>query len=48
MLDLRGNVIGIVTAKLVGVGVENVGYAISISTVDLYLATLEAGQSVYQ
>jgi len=48
MLDSRGRVIGIVDAKLVGVGIENVGYAISISTIDLYLAMLEAGQTVYQ
>jgi Tol biopolymer transport system component len=48
MLDLRGRLIGIVTAKLVGVAVEGVGYAISVSTVDVYLSMLKTGESVYQ
>jgi Tol biopolymer transport system component/PKD repeat protein len=48
MLDLQGNVIGIVTAKLIGLSIENVGFAISVSTIDLYLAMLESGQNIYQ
>ena len=47
MLDLRGRVVGIVTAKLFGIGVEGVGWAISFATVNLYLPRLQAGETIY-
>ena len=47
MLDLRGRVVGIVTAKVFGIGVEGVGWAISFATVNLYLPRLQAGETIY-
>jgi S1-C subfamily serine protease len=46
MLDLRGKVIGIVSAKLIGAAVEGIGFAISANTVNLYLPRLEAGETI--
>jgi S1-C subfamily serine protease len=37
ILDLQGRVIGIVTAKAVGISVEGIGYAISGNTIKMYL-----------
>jgi len=43
MLDLQGKVIGVVSAKMVGFGIEGVGFAISANTVNMYLPRLEGG-----
>ena len=40
LLDLRGRVIGVVSAKMVGVAVEGMGFAISANTVNVYLPGL--------
>jgi len=47
LMNMHGKVIGIVTAKIFGVGIEGMGYAIAADTVSLYLAALlrEAGIS---
>ena len=42
LLDIQGRVIGIVTAKAVGISVEGIGYAISGNTINLYLPGLLA------
>ncbi len=44
MLNLRGQVIGVVSAKMVGFGIEGVGFAISVNTVNTYLPELKAGK----
>ncbi len=46
LLNLRGQVIGIVSAKLVGFGIEGVGFAVSANTVNTYLPRLEAGETI--
>ncbi|MBL7166523.1 MAG: PD40 domain-containing protein [Dehalococcoidales bacterium] len=46
MLNLQGTVIGIVSAKMVGVAVEGMGFAISVGTVNMYLPRLEAGETI--
>ena len=46
ILNLQGEVIGIVSAKIVGLGVEGVGFAISANTVNTYLPRLMAGQTI--
>jgi Tol biopolymer transport system component/PKD repeat protein len=46
MLDLRGKVIGIVSAKLVGTAVEGIGFGISANTVKLYLPMLKSGETI--
>lgn len=46
LLDLRGNVAGIFTAKFVGVDIEGVGLAISSNTISLYLERLIAGDRI--
>jgi Tol biopolymer transport system component len=46
MLDLRGRVIGVVSAKMVGIAVEGMGFAISANTVIIYLPQLEAGEII--
>ena len=46
MLNLQGQVIGVVTAKMVGVAVEGVGFAISANTVSMYLPLLKAGETI--
>jgi serine protease Do len=47
MLNAQGEVIGVVTMKLVGYDIEGVGYAVSVNTVDIYLARLNEGQTIY-
>jgi len=42
LLDMQGRVIGIVTAKYFGIGIEGMGYAISANTINLYLPDLMA------
>jgi len=46
LLNLRGEVIGVVSAKMVGISVEGVGFAISANTVNTYLARLEVGETI--
>jgi S1-C subfamily serine protease len=46
MLNLQGQVIGVVSAKMVGVAVEGIGFAISANTVNMYLPRLEAGETI--
>lgn len=46
LLDLRGEVIGVVTAKMVGLGIEGMGFAVSANTVNTYLPRLEAGETI--
>jgi len=46
MLNLRGQVIGVVSAKMVGIAVEGIGFAISANTVNMYLPRLEAGETI--
>ena len=46
MLNLQGQVIGVVSAKFVGVSIEGVGFAISANTVRLYLDRLLEGEAV--
>ena len=40
MVNMKGQVIGMVAAKLVGEAIEGIGYAISISTINIYLPDL--------
>jgi Tol biopolymer transport system component len=40
LVDMSGKVIGLVTRKIFGVGIEGIGYAISADTVNLYLGKL--------
>ncbi len=42
LLDMQGKVIGMVTRKVFGIGVEGIGYAISANTIKLYLPDLLA------
>ena len=46
LLNLQGQVIGVITAKFVGLGVEDVGFAISPNTVKLHLDRLKAGEVI--
>ena len=46
MLNLQAQVIGVVSAKFVGVSIEGVGFAISANTVKLYLDRLLEGEVV--
>ena len=46
LLDLRGRVVGMVTAKAVGVGIEGFGFATSANTIRLYLDRLRAGEVI--
>lgn len=46
MLNLQGQVIGVVTSKIVSTSVEGVGFAISVNTVKLYLDRLKAGEVI--
>lgn len=41
LLSLQGQVIGVVSAKIVGFGIEGVGFAISANTVNTYLPQLQ-------
>jgi len=40
LLDLQGKVIGVVSVKMVGVGIEGIGFAISTNTVNTYAEEL--------
>ena len=42
LLNLQGQVVGVVSSKLVGIAVEGVGYAISANTVEACLPQLQA------
>jgi len=44
LLNLRGQVIGVVSRKIMAVSVEGVGFAISVNTVKTYLPELKAGK----
>ena len=46
MLNLQGQVIGVVSAKRVGLNIEGVGFAISANTVKLYLDRLLDGEII--
>ena len=46
LLNLRGQVTGVVSAKIVGVRIEGVGFAVSANTVKLYLGRLKAGEVI--
>ncbi len=46
MLTLQGKVIGVVSAKMVGIAVEGIGFAISANTVNTYLPRMEAGETI--
>lgn len=46
LVNLQGQVIGVVSAKSVGVSIEGVGFAISANTVKLYLDRLKAGEVI--
>ena len=46
ILNLQGEVIGVVSAKTGGIAVEGVGFAISAGTVNVYLPRLEAGEVI--
>lgn len=46
LLNLQGEVVGVVSAKLVSVGVEGVGLAISSNTVKTYIDRLIAGEEI--
>ncbi len=48
MLNLQGQVIGVVSLIVRGWAVEGVGYAVSASTIDIYLSRLEAGETITQ
>ena len=46
LLNLQGQVIGVVATKFVGLAIEGVSFAISSNTVDLYLGRLKAGEVI--
>ena len=46
LLNLQGDVVGVVAAKFVSVAIEGVGFAISANTVILYLGRLKAGEVI--
>ena len=46
LLNLQGQVVGVVAAKFVDVSIEGVGFAISVNTVILYLERLIAGEVI--
>ncbi|GEM_PF-513589 len=46
MLNLQGQVIGVVSSKISSAGVEGVGFAICISSVQTYLERLKAGETI--
>ena len=47
LLTLQGKVIGIVAAKFVSVAIEEVGFAISSNTINVYLERLMAGEVIF-
>jgi serine protease Do len=46
MLNMKGQVVGIVSAKMVGVAVEGIGFTISANTVNVYLSRLKNGEII--
>jgi hypothetical protein len=46
LLNLQGQVVGVVSAKIFSVGVEGIGFAISANTVKQYLPRLTAGEVI--
>ena len=46
LMNLQGEVVGLVSAKLVDINVEGVGFAISSNTIKLYLDRLKAGETI--
>lgn len=48
LLNLQGQVVGVVTQKIAGFGVEGIGYAVSANTIDIYLSRLKDGQTIYK
>ncbi|MFA5308096.1 MAG: trypsin-like peptidase domain-containing protein [Dehalococcoidales bacterium] len=46
MLDMRGRVVGIVTAKMYGIGIEGIGFTISVNTINTYIPRLQAGETI--
>ncbi|HEY40470.1 MAG TPA: trypsin-like serine protease [Dehalococcoidia bacterium] len=46
MLNMQGQVVGVVSAKLVGIAVEGIGFAISVNTVNMYLPRLMDGEVI--
>ncbi|HEX9897500.1 MAG TPA: trypsin-like peptidase domain-containing protein [Dehalococcoidales bacterium] len=46
MLNMKGQVVGIVSAKMVGVAVEGIGFAISSNTINVYLSRLRNGEVI--
>ena len=48
MVNLQGEVVGIITAKFVDTAIEGVGFAISASTIRTYIERLKAGETLGQ
>ncbi len=46
VLNLQGQIVGIVSAKMVGIAVEGIGFAISANTVNVYLPRLLDGEEI--
>jgi Tol biopolymer transport system component len=46
MLNMQGQVVGVVSAKMVGLAVEGIGFAISSTTVNVYLPRLLDGEVI--
>lgn len=46
MLNLQGQVVGVVSSKFVGETIEGIGFAISATTVKLYLDRLMDGEII--
>jgi len=46
LVNLRGEVIGVVSAKLVGASIEGVGFAIDAETLRTYVKRLSAGETI--
>ena len=46
LLNLQGQVIGVVAAKFVSVAIEGVGFAISSNTIKIYLERIKAGEVI--
>lgn len=46
LINLRGEVVGVVSAKLVSVSIEGVGFAIDVATIKTYLDRLVAGETI--
>jgi PKD repeat protein len=40
LLDMNGRVIGVISSKMFGIGIEGIGFAISANTVNVYLADM--------